>query len=370
MAVPSVFISSGVRDFERIRERAALGVERVGMHPIRSERVAADANSPRRALLDEVANADIYLLLLGERYGEAVPSPTQDEYEEATRLNKPILVLVQDGEMEPRQRAFLDQIRGTWGEGVLHGAFSGPEDVVAAVAAALGRHQTGIIEDAPAAAAIALELAQGDDRPGTTSGGVAARLAMVPLRQTTLLDPVALDDPRLGDDLAAAMRDAGLAPQRIGIAPSVSGTGVHLEGTDAVEWTTPEATVRTDGAIVITASVAITGRIGFSLVDPGLLEHFIRSAGRFAQLAWDRIDSRAEVTQVTVVAAIPEASHKGFGATSGNTMTSGMMSLPSIVVAPNPPEVVPRAQLSDEALARRIVAAVKRVFADAGAVQD
>jgi len=59
MAVPSVFISSVVRGFEQVRERAADGVERVGMHPVRSERLSASSDSPKRALLDQIGNADI-----------------------------------------------------------------------------------------------------------------------------------------------------------------------------------------------------------------------------------------------------------------------------------------------------------------------
>jgi hypothetical protein len=370
VAVPSVFISSVIRGFETIRDRAALGVERVGMHPVRSERLGADPDSPRRALLNEVAAADIYLLLLGERYGEIEPSPTEEEYLEATRLHKPILVLVQDEvELEPAQRAFLERVRGTWGDGVLYGGFAGAEDVVGAVAAALGRYQGGIVEDAPAAQAAAAELARGDDRRGTTSGGTAARVAFAPLRQTTVLDAVTLDSANLGEELAAAMREAGLVPQNIGIAPEISGEGVRLTGTDAVEWTVPTAQIRPEGSLVVTSTVALTGTMGFSLVDPGLLEDFIRRAGRFAQLTWDQIDAREEISQVAVAAAIPEASHKGFGAPAGNSMTMGMMGLPDTVVAPDPPEVSPRAQLADAGLARRIVAAIKRVFADAGAVQ-
>ena len=371
MAVPSVFISSVIRGFEDVRDRAALGVERTGMHPMRSERLVADPDSPRRALLDEVATADIYLLLFGERYGDVVPSPTEEEYEEATRLNKPILVLVQDDvELEPAQRAFLERVRGTWGEGVLYGGFAGPEDVGAAVAGALGRYQAGIVEDAPTAQATATALARGEDLRGATSGGTAARLAFAPLRQTTILDAVALDQAGLGDDLAAGMRDAGLAPQSIGITPGISGAGVQLSGTDAVEWTVPQAEIRRDGSLVVTGSVAVTGTTGFSLVDPALLEEFIQRAGRFAQLAWNRIDTRGEISQVAVAAAIPEANHKGFGAPSGSTMTMGMMSLPDTIVAPDPPEVVPRPQVAESPLARRISAAIKRVFADAGALQN
>lgn len=372
MAVPSVFVSSVVRGLEEVREEAARAIERVGMHPVRSERLTADAEAPRRALLDEVARCDIYLLLLGQRYGETEPgtqSPTEDEYNEAVRTNRPILVLVQEADLESAQREFLVRIRGTWGEGVLYGHFQGIADVGTAVAAALARHQAGIIEDAPAAQGRALELARGDERRGTTSSGVAARIAYVPLRQTTLLDPVALERAALGEELAGDMRTAALIPQRIGITPLVSGSGVRLEGTDADDWTQPTAALTTDGTITVVRSVATEGTLGFSSIDPEKLTRFVQSAGRFAQLVWDRIDGRREISRVAVTAAIPEAEYKGFGATSSNRM-SVSMSLPSVVVAPDPAEVIARGQLADDALARKIRAAIHRVFADAGAVQQ
>lgn len=370
MAVPSVFLSSVIRGYEDVRDAAAAGVERVGMHPIRSERLAAEASSPRRALLDEVADADLYMLLLGERYGEATGerAPTEDEFDEAVRRHKPILVLVQEGGLEAAQQAFLERIRGSWGDGVFYGRFRGPEDVGAAVAAALGRHQAGIIEDGPAAQARAIELASGEARPGTTSSGVAARCALVPLRQLVLLDPVTLDEAHLGDDLAGLLRAADLVPQRIGLAAHVSGAGVRVEGSDVDNWTRPEAVITADGAIVVVGSVAVEGTMGFSLVDPGKLEALVRRAGRFAQLVWDRLDARGEISRVAVAAAIPESQHKGFGAVSGNSMSMSM-SLPPVVVS-DPAEIVARGQLADQEPARRVLAAIKRVFADAGAVQE
>jgi hypothetical protein len=338
------------------------------MHPVRSERLAASSDSPRRALLDQVAMADIYLLLMGERYGDAEPSPTEEEYEEAVRLHKPILVLAQEGARDPRQEEFLSRVRGSWGDGALSGTFSGAEDVAAAVAGALGKQQAGIVEDAPAAQEKAKELAHGSDRSGG-SGGVAARVAFVPLRQTVLLDAEGLDTPGLGDDLASTLREAGLVTQRIGLEAGVSSAGVQLRGTDTDSWVTPEATVLTDGAIVVVGSVAAEDApLGFSLVDPERLGRFIRASGRFAKAAWDLIDQQDEVAQVAVAVAIPEASHKGYGRAGGSSMTVSM-TLPSVVVGPDPAEILPRGQLDGERLARRIVAAIRRIFDDAGAVQ-
>ncbi len=371
MAVPSVFLSSVVIGFEDVRDAAAAAVRGVGMHAMRSEELSADPSSSRRALLDQVARSDFYLLLVGERYGDYgadESSPTEDEYTEATRLRKPILVVVQDAALEPRQQQFLDRVRGTWGDGVFHGKFSAAADVGSAVAAALGRQQAGVIEDGPAAQERALALASGEERYGSGSG-IGARVAFVPLRQSTLIDAVALDQPKLGNDLAAALRSAGAVPQSVGIEAKVSGAGVELTGNAAENWITPVASVDVGGAITVLGSVAVEGRLGFSSVDPDRLRALLVCAGAAAQLIYERIDSRAEVGQVAVAAAVLGTSYKGYGATSGNSTTVSM-SLPATVVGPRPAEMVPRAQLADESLARRVEAAIKRVFADAGALQQ
>lgn len=71
MAVEAVFISSVVGGFEDVRTAAATAVSASGMYPIRSEELSADPASSRRALLDQVAAAEYYLLLFGARYGRS-----------------------------------------------------------------------------------------------------------------------------------------------------------------------------------------------------------------------------------------------------------------------------------------------------------
>lgn len=375
MAVPSVFISSVIRGIEPIREAAAAAVRAMGMYPIVSEEAAATAASPRRALLDEVDNCDYYVLLLGERYGDSGPdekSPTEDEYDRAVAQGKPLLVLVQDVELEPRQQDFLDRVRGSWGEGVLYSRFKGEEDVGTQIAAALGKARSGIGEDVPGAQAEAAELARGPDSRNSIGSGVEARVAYVPTRRSTLLDALTLEDRALADDLAAALRDAGAVSQQIGIESEVSSAGVQLRGSNSSSWTTPTAVITAEGAVVVTGSVAPTDApmgFGGSLVDPDELERFISAAGRFAQLAWQRIDRQGEVGQVAMAVAIPNAEHKGFGKVTGNSM-SIPMTMPPTVLAPDPALVLPHGQVADASAVRRLGAEIRRVFADAGAVQS
>jgi len=200
MAVDAVFISSVISGFEDVREAAANAVSATGLYPVRSEKLSADPTAPKRALLDQVATAEYYLLLLGARYGDFEPgqsSPTEEEFREATRLGKPILVLVQDTELESRQQQFLEDIRGVWGDGIFYGTFSGLGDVGAKVAEALARQRAAIVEDGPAAQARTVGLAAERSHSGW-SQPASVRLVATPLRKTVLLDAVALDDPALG----------------------------------------------------------------------------------------------------------------------------------------------------------------------------
>src|SRR5205814_1399837 len=69
---------------------------------------------PEAAYLAEVAGSDIYLGLLGERYGKPLPSgysATHAEYREAIRRGLRISVWTTSGALSGPQRDFLDEVR-------------------------------------------------------------------------------------------------------------------------------------------------------------------------------------------------------------------------------------------------------------------
>jgi hypothetical protein len=136
----TVFVSSVIGGFEAARQAAREAVESMGMRPAMAEMTGARPQSPQHALLGEVADADIYLLLLGARYGEPGSSgisPTEEEFEEAKRHNKPIVILRQDVAMEPAQQEFLRRAGGGWEEGSLWDRFTDERDVGLKVVRAL-----------------------------------------------------------------------------------------------------------------------------------------------------------------------------------------------------------------------------------------
>ena len=119
---PRVFVSSVMDDYGDLRAAAAQGIRQAGGQPVRAEDFAASSASPRNACLDGVRSADALVLLLGARYGFVTPSglaATEEEYEEARRNNKRILVFLEaDVPREPRQQTFVakvqDYVHGHW----------------------------------------------------------------------------------------------------------------------------------------------------------------------------------------------------------------------------------------------------------------
>jgi hypothetical protein len=133
IAVQQVFISSIQRGYEDVRVAVRGAVESLEMRPLMAELAGAHAESPQRALLDLVARCDVFLLIVGPRYSR----PTEDEFDEANRLGKPILVLRQHGQLDPEQEAFLERVAGGWSGGRLWGMYEGPGDVALVAVRAL-----------------------------------------------------------------------------------------------------------------------------------------------------------------------------------------------------------------------------------------
>lgn len=375
----TVFISSIQRDFGEVREAARQAVESLRMHPLMAETTGASPESPRRALLNQVREADIFLLLLGPRYGgpgETGRSPTEDEYEEAVRLSKPIIVLKQNAEMEPEQMAFLARTRGSWDEGKLSGSFDGPTDALAEIVKALRAYEARAAATAdailaPEAQARAQELAEGGKRPSTSGSGSKARFVAVPLLRSPLLDALALEDAGLLEELQMMARRSGLVSNAMGLAVQVSSDGIRFEGKEENAWESLHFVIGADGAIL--AEGAVGGRsehFAGSVVAADRLRQLVERAQHFALAVWGQIDRERDVREAALALAVPEASYKVYAEAEIGASLSMPMSLPPVVVAPEPARLVPREDLGSEKTTRTLVAELKRRFADKGAVHS
>jgi enamine deaminase RidA (YjgF/YER057c/UK114 family) len=221
----------------------------------------------------------------------------------------------------------------------------------------------------PQAQTRAAELARGRPSGGFSSGS-SARIAYVPLIDSPLLDALALDKPALGDEIADLARSHRLIPHSIGITSRVSRAGVSLQQTSSYTNDLGAILVGADGVVVCSGNVGGDDQFSGMRVDPTRLQEAITQAGQFALAVWERIDTRQDVQRVAVAVAIPEAQNKVFGHSTGrNSISMGGSGRLQEVVVPDPPAIVRRSEIGSSELTLRLVAEVRRAFADAGAVE-
>jgi len=126
--MPSVFVSSVITDYEPYREAAREAITLMGYQPVMAEYFAPRDYSPESACLTEVSQADIYLLLLGSRYGFETAqglSVTQAEFRQAIKTRRPMLALVEQTEMLGPQKTFRDEVQH-YTAGLYRGTYSWP----------------------------------------------------------------------------------------------------------------------------------------------------------------------------------------------------------------------------------------------------
>jgi hypothetical protein len=365
VGVLSVFVSSIQRDYAAIRGAVRRALEILHMRPLMAELVGARAESPQRAMLDLVAEADVLVLIVGAHYS----APTEDEFNEARRLGRPVVVLKQRVELDPDQQAFLERVAAGWVGGRMWAEFDDEHDVLEVAVEALSNlgQDRRRSELGSAAQQRAAQLVVGERRQGYVGHRSTARVALVPLVASPILDALTLDDA-LGDTAATLARSARLIPHSVGVNSTVSREGVSLTRADSgYGGDAGFITVGTDGAIVAEIDVGGEGQMAGTRVDSALLAGGIQNAGSFALAAWNAIDSREAIQQLAVAVAILDAQHKVFDAAPDATSYTMGMRTPPTVVVPDPPAVVRRGEAASDQLARRLVAEARRVFADAGA---
>ncbi|MBL7198403.1 MAG: DUF4062 domain-containing protein [Candidatus Omnitrophica bacterium] len=103
MAIPRIFVSSTCYDLKYIRENIKYFVRNLGYEPILSEEGSVYFNPKQHtqdACLAEVPNCQIFVLIIGGRFGERYKgqkvSVTNAEYREAVASKIPIFTLIED----------------------------------------------------------------------------------------------------------------------------------------------------------------------------------------------------------------------------------------------------------------------------------
>jgi Domain of unknown function (DUF4062) len=377
-----MFVSSLFRgDMAAIRQGGRSAVESLGMYPVMFETQPASDRNSRRALLDQIPSCDAYLLLLGAEYGEpghSGVSPTEEEFEEALRSGLAILGLVQEGgDREPRQQEFVSRVRGTWEEGRFAPTFTNSTDVVTAVVSALNGWRNRVPDAAQREAAVerVRELARGSDRQGMTPGGAKLRTVVVPLVRRPLLDAVRLTDSATVDAVIAAARACGLISQSQGVEPSVAADdSIRIKYAPGRGFEQFEVVVGADGAVIAEGPVGgsrdATASLGWMVVMHDRIPGAVSQGLRFTEAVWHAIDTRGDIDQVLLAAAVSGANGKSYSFEEpGNRVSMGSShSVPDLIVVPAQPLLVRRQDLTLPENATRLQAEIRRRFEAAGAV--
>src|SRR5437764_1091394 len=128
---PLVMVSSVVEGFAEFREAARRGIEAAGGVPLLvNEDFASQAQSSRNVCLDAVASSDMYLVIVAERGGWETPSgklATEEEYEEALRRKKPVLVFLSPGPRDAKAKRFASRL-SQYTTGHFRESFSTPRE--------------------------------------------------------------------------------------------------------------------------------------------------------------------------------------------------------------------------------------------------
>ena len=285
------------------------------MTPRSAEDYGASPETPQRRCLEGVRDADVVILLVGERYGqlqeESGLSPTHEEYKEA-KERKPVLTFVQLGvRREARQEAFLEEVRG-WSSGHYTEDFSAEQELQGLVTRRLHEYELSLASgavDAEEMASRAADLAPTNPRFYSTYVPSLA-ITVVGGPTQTVLRAAELEDPALEVDLQRGAMFGG------------SPVFDRSERTESRQEERTLALVQERASLLVDqqGSVRVTQPAAAEVPDYSrsmvLIEEQLqeRAAGglRFAGWVLDRVDPRRRLSDVLVTAYLSGVGMRGW----------------------------------------------------------
>ncbi len=133
------FISSVMAGLEEERRAAAGAIEAIGAEPVWFENFGGRDDDPEQAYLSEVRSSDIYVGILGPRYGRLLRSrrsATNEEYREAENAGMRVSVWTsRDEAREADQQTFVNEVQ----QFHTTGRFGSPQELADGVRRAITR---------------------------------------------------------------------------------------------------------------------------------------------------------------------------------------------------------------------------------------
>jgi hypothetical protein len=302
-----IFVSSVMQGFAEYREAAFSAIRSLDHEIIRAEDFPASTTSSKVACLQAVRQADLVILVLGERYGWSETtsglSPTHEEFREGKEQGKVIPFVQANVTPEPAQQEFIAEVEN-YDAGMHRGrTFETPDQLREEVTRAIARHQLAAATtpvDVPAMLRAAEQLIPRQERHYTTSAGPLLHLAVVGGPSQPIIRPSEIEAPALADRLVADLtaRDAGYFSYRLRTDPTVDAGALIIRQENGAAFRVDEA-----GAMLL--SVPIEKASGY--LNPLIEEHVqaaINRALTFADTALEQFDPTQRLTRVVLAAGI------------------------------------------------------------------
>lgn len=221
----NVFLSSVISGFEDYRSASAQAIQSLGHKLIRAEDYGASNASPQETCLSGVREADVVVLVLGQRYGSEQASglsATHEEYREAKERCQVLAFVQKSVAFESRQEAFVSEVQD-WVTGTYTSTFTSPDDLRDGVVQQLHRlelSQAAAPMDTPELLARSNELISALEERGP-----ALVLAIAPGPTQQILRPAELESR----ELSRALLSMGMLGDHSILSPTV-GSQTQIQG--------------------------------------------------------------------------------------------------------------------------------------------
>jgi Domain of unknown function (DUF4062) len=308
-----VFISSLIGGFEPFRAACRSAVTTLRHEPVMAEDFGPRAHSPQVACLQGLREADLVVLVLGERYGATQPSSklsaTHEEYREA-RGRKPVIAFVKDGVTpEPEQAAFIKEVQN-WEGGLFRGGFVAVEDLRDGVIRALHDHTLANVSgpvDSKALTRAAVALIPDPGRQSQRGPILHLAIAGGPIQ--SILRPAELEAPSLADALhqTALFGAHRLFEGRRGVDIDLDGATLVLAQDNG-----NKIAVNENGALLLQLHLCDQGQSrdsGFSALIEETILGRIQTGLAYAAWLLDHVDPTQRLTHLAVATRIDAAEH-------------------------------------------------------------
>lgn len=354
-----VFVSSVMQGFEQYREAAFAAILSLDHDVISAEDFPASTGSSRIACLQGVRQADLVVLILGERYGWSDTasglSPTHEEFREAIQQGKVIPFVQRGVTREVKQEEFVREVEN-YDTGLHRGReFTTPEELRTEVTRAVSRHQFAAAStpvDVDAMLATACRLIPQQQRNMIRSGGPLLHLAVVGGPSQSILRPSEIEAQTTIDETVAALTNGPSAyfTYRLRTEPRLADGALVISQENGAAFRIDES-----GAMLL--SIPVEKASGH--LSPLIEEHVaiaLQQAISFGNTSLERFDPTHKLTRVVLAASIESSGFNSWRSLAEHRASpdSMQMSMHSDEAGPihlNPPD---RARMALKAEQRRI----------------